>query len=281
MCVDVDQKQLTIAFPFDRPHHWSTASDRASLVALRQPIADTDLTLDTIPDLPQNRTAHCRENLRAALALADDLRKQRAKTAAAILGRKGGSTTAKKLDRTTIARWLRRAKLGVVEGRRNQLAVKDFLWVRGGIWMASGIITFAVFDASSGLPYSFQHSSHTCDGGWDYRSRVGLVRIATVLRVTMFEAYYQLSKAPLLPWVKAVLTLWIVTIPVTLPFVPLSAMAAEAGDHWYVNVFVWSAFTYPLSVLTAFVFRRKSPALVVLPCVNIGLWFFAGWFGAH
>jgi len=52
------------------------ASDRASLVALRELVADTDLTLETIPDLPQNRTAHCRENLRAALALADDLLKQ-------------------------------------------------------------------------------------------------------------------------------------------------------------------------------------------------------------
>ena len=49
------------------------ASDGASLVALRELIADTDLTLETIPDLPQNRTAHCQENLRAALALADDL----------------------------------------------------------------------------------------------------------------------------------------------------------------------------------------------------------------
>jgi hypothetical protein len=73
------------------------ASDRASLVALRDLIADTDLTLETIPDLPQNRTAHCRENLRAALALADDLIKQQRMTAAAVLGHKGGSSTAKRL----------------------------------------------------------------------------------------------------------------------------------------------------------------------------------------
>src|ERR1700722_11178369 len=73
------------------------ASDRASLVALRELISDTDLTLETIPDLPQNRTAHCRENLRAALALADDLLKQTRTSAASILGRKGGSTTARKL----------------------------------------------------------------------------------------------------------------------------------------------------------------------------------------
>ena len=71
-------------------------SDRSLLVALRDLIADTDLTLETIPDLPQNRTAHCRENLRAALALADDLIKQRRKNAAEVLGHKGGATTAKR-----------------------------------------------------------------------------------------------------------------------------------------------------------------------------------------
>jgi hypothetical protein len=68
--------------------------DKSSLLALRDLIADTDLTLETIPDLPQNRTAHCRENLRAALALADDLIKQLRTKPAAILGHKGGSTTA-------------------------------------------------------------------------------------------------------------------------------------------------------------------------------------------
>src|SRR6266436_6300748 len=72
------------------------ASDRASLIALRDLIADTDLTLETIPDLPQNRTAHCRENLRAALALAEDHIKQQRMTPAAVMGRKGGSTTARK-----------------------------------------------------------------------------------------------------------------------------------------------------------------------------------------
>jgi hypothetical protein len=73
------------------------ASDRASLLALRDLIADTDLTLETLPDLPQNRTAHCRENLRAALALADDLISQQRMTAAAVLGHKGGNATAKRL----------------------------------------------------------------------------------------------------------------------------------------------------------------------------------------
>jgi hypothetical protein len=71
--------------------------DRNSLFALRDLIIDTGLTLETIPELPQNRTAHCRENLRAALALMEDILKQKRVTAASTLGRKGGNATARKL----------------------------------------------------------------------------------------------------------------------------------------------------------------------------------------
>jgi hypothetical protein len=55
------------------------AIERASLEALRDLIEDARLTLETTPDLPQNRTASCRESLAAALALADDLLKQHGK----------------------------------------------------------------------------------------------------------------------------------------------------------------------------------------------------------
>ena len=71
--------------------------DRASLESLRDLIADASLTLETSPDLPQNRTANCRESLAAALALADDLLKQHRMTAAAVLGHKGGSVTSRRL----------------------------------------------------------------------------------------------------------------------------------------------------------------------------------------
>jgi len=71
-------------------------SDRSSLDALKKLIADTDLILETSPDLPQNRTACCRENLRVALALTDDLLKQERMTPAAVMGHKGGSTTAQR-----------------------------------------------------------------------------------------------------------------------------------------------------------------------------------------
>ena len=97
----------------------------------------------------------------------------------------------------------------------------------------------------------------------------------------MFESYNALTKPPLFPWVKAMLTLWTVTLPVTLVFAMLSGMAADAGNHWWVDLFIWSAVTYPLSIIVAFLFRRKRPILALLPCINIALWFFAGSFGGH
>jgi hypothetical protein len=70
--------------------------DRRSLEALKNLISETDLVLETAPLLPQNRTAVCRENLRTALALTDDLLGQLKTPAAAVLGHKGGSTTAQR-----------------------------------------------------------------------------------------------------------------------------------------------------------------------------------------
>jgi hypothetical protein len=52
------------------------------------------LIFETSPDLPQKRTACSRENLRAALALVDDLIAQQRMSAAAVMGRKGGSSSA-------------------------------------------------------------------------------------------------------------------------------------------------------------------------------------------
>ncbi len=92
----------------------------------------------------------------------------------------------------------------------------------------------------------------------------------------MFESYQQLTKPPLPPWLKVALTLWIVTLPVTLLLAALSAMASEAGYSWHTYLFMWSAFTYPLSVIAAFWFRRKRPILTLLPFVNIALWLFSG-----
>ena len=71
------------------------ASHRTELTALKKLLSETDLILSTTA-LPENRTARCRELLRTALALTDDLISQAKLPAAAILGRRGGSVTAKR-----------------------------------------------------------------------------------------------------------------------------------------------------------------------------------------
>jgi hypothetical protein len=70
-------------------------SNQKELQALKNLISETDLILSTT-NLPEKRTARCRELLNAALALADDLLKQDRLPAAVILGHKGGSTTSRR-----------------------------------------------------------------------------------------------------------------------------------------------------------------------------------------
>jgi hypothetical protein len=71
-------------------------SDRSSLQALKRLISEVDLILETTP-LAENRTARSRELLRAALTLTDDLLATlKSKSAAAILGSKGGAAIAKR-----------------------------------------------------------------------------------------------------------------------------------------------------------------------------------------
>ena len=72
------------------------ASNRAELATLKRLIREADNVLATTPALPENRTAAARELLGSALALADDLLKQTKLPAAATLGARGGSQTAKR-----------------------------------------------------------------------------------------------------------------------------------------------------------------------------------------
>jgi hypothetical protein len=69
---------------------------RTELAALKNIIFEADSLLETLPPLPENRTARCRELLASALALTDDLLRQAKMPAAKALGRKGGSVIAKR-----------------------------------------------------------------------------------------------------------------------------------------------------------------------------------------
>ena len=70
-------------------------SKRNELAALKRMLTEADLILSTT-QLPQNRTARCRELLISSIAIANDLLTQSKLPAAAILGHKGGSVTAKR-----------------------------------------------------------------------------------------------------------------------------------------------------------------------------------------
>jgi hypothetical protein len=70
-------------------------SSRTELAALKNLLSQADRILETAPALPENRREACRELLKTALALTDDLI-EHSTTPAALMGSKGGSTTAKR-----------------------------------------------------------------------------------------------------------------------------------------------------------------------------------------
>ena len=72
------------------------ASAKNELVALKRLLSEADLILETTPELPENRTARCRELLGTALTLTDGMLKHAKMPAAAQLGSRGGSQTAKR-----------------------------------------------------------------------------------------------------------------------------------------------------------------------------------------
>ena len=92
----VDAKTANDCFRSVRPYREVVPPNRTELNALKYLISQADLMLSTTDPLPENRTPACRELLRAALALTDDLLKQARMPAAAALGHKGGSTTAQR-----------------------------------------------------------------------------------------------------------------------------------------------------------------------------------------
>jgi hypothetical protein len=87
-CVDeYFLKQRTLAFSHrGQPYREGMPSDRSSLQSLKNLISEIDLIVSTTDPLPENRTPRCRELLRAALALTDDLLSQTKLTPAAIMG---------------------------------------------------------------------------------------------------------------------------------------------------------------------------------------------------
>lgn len=83
----------------------------------------------------------------------------------------------------------------------------------------------------------------------------------------MFESIS--GPPPCDPAVKAILAFWFILLVPWLPFAALAGMAFDGGAKWYAYLFVWSIWTYPITVGIAFGFRRKKPRLSLLPLANI------------
>jgi hypothetical protein len=79
------------------------------------------------------------------------------------------------------------------------------------------------------------------------------------------------SQSPLKPFVKAALIFWAVLFVPWFPIMMLSGMAFDAGYKWFAYVFVWSMWTYPITLTVAFILKRTKSALfiVLLPILNV------------
>lgn len=69
--------------------------------------------------------------------------------------------------------------------------------------------------------------------------------------------------------------LWIVLLLPWVPFAPLSAMAFDAGPSFWVYLFVGSVLAYPVTVFIAFALYQKTPRIVFLPFLDLGVFFIA------
>ena len=83
--------------------------------------------------------------------------------------------------------------------------------------------------------------------------------------LSMFES---IGPPPLDANVRKLNTIWIILLVPWLPFAALAGMAFDGGPKWSAYVFVWSIWTYPLTVGIGYIFRRRKPMLSYLPLVN-------------
>ncbi len=56
----------------------------------------------------------------------------------------------------------------------------------------------------------------------------------------------------------------------------MSGMAFDGGPTFGAYVFVGAAWTYPVSVLLMHFYAERWPKLILLPAVNIMVWFLVG-----
>jgi hypothetical protein len=82
----------------------------------------------------------------------------------------------------------------------------------------------------------------------------------------MFDALTQ--PAPLKTYVKVMLFVWFLLLVPWFPVAGIAGVAFDSSHKTAAWIFVLSVWTYPISLGTAFVSRRRYPYLVWLPTLN-------------
>jgi len=79
---------------------------------------------------------------------------------------------------------------------------------------------------------------------------------------------------------KSAATLFLIWNVLLLPWVfiaPLLAMIFDAPPTFSTYVFVWSIWSYPLSVGIVWIFRKKHPLITLFPCINLVVFLIASY----
>jgi hypothetical protein len=67
---------------------------------------------------------------------------------------------------------------------------------------------------------------------------------------------------------KIVLSIWSVLMIPWLLVAGMAGVAFDGGARSAAYMFVWSVWTYPIVLLIAVIFRKKSPLIIWLPFLN-------------
>ncbi|MBZ5531288.1 MAG: hypothetical protein LAO20_07645 [Acidobacteriia bacterium] len=67
----------------------------------------------------------------------------------------------------------------------------------------------------------------------------------------------------------ALLIVWLVLLVPWFMLAPWAAMVFDGGVTWSAYLIVWSIWTYPLTVIAGAALRKKAPAFVLLPFLNV------------
>ncbi len=69
--------------------------------------------------------------------------------------------------------------------------------------------------------------------------------------------------------------IWKILLLPWIVLAPLLGMVADSPASLSTYVGLWSVWSYPISVLTVWIFRKRYPRIVLFPCINFVVFLFS------